>query len=195
MQIGCQKKYSLHPFQMMTDFKPDKNDLNIWSKFTKDIVPTKHKRVCAEPSSSNIKISKRPSPEVNHQYINRPQSSQYGIIETIIPKQNLLNNNMDRSTEHKIRKGEYKIDAVLDMHGMNVESAFYAFSQFIQNSIASHHRMLLVITGKGKGILKRESKNWVQDKKFSNHILRSFKAHPKHGGEGAMYILLRRIRI
>lgn len=114
---------------------------------------------------------------------------------------------LDRRTEERLRKGQMPIDATLDLHGMRQDEAHAALTAFIAQGFARGHRCVLVITGKGKtgktsedlweakpGILKRRVPDWLADPSLNPKILKTTPAQPKHGGEGALYVLLRRNR-
>jgi len=104
----------------------------------------------------------------------------------------------DRRTESKMRKGEITIDGRIDLHGLRVAQAQAELQRFILQAISSGKRCLLVITGKGtsagSGSIRREFRLWLEDSTIRPYILSVSQAVPKHGGEGAWYIYLRRIR-
>lgn len=115
---------------------------------------------------------------------------------------------LDRKTSDKLRRGQMPIEGRLDLHGLRYEQAKAALLRFIDMSHASQKRCLLVVTGKGArgqgqdqpwyeqepGILKRHLPQWLSEPGMSAKILAVEPAQPKHGGEGAFYILLRRDR-
>jgi len=102
--------------------------------------------------------------------------------------------NIDKNTAEKFRKGEAKIDAKLDLHGMTSEKAHSAFVAFIHKQAKLERRNLLVITGKGSGILRSSLPKWISTPDLQPLILAFDSAKDKHGGAGAYYILLRRKR-
>ena len=101
---------------------------------------------------------------------------------------------IDRNTAERFRKGDAPIDARLDLHGMTSEKAHKALVAFIKQQIKLENRRLLVITGKGSGILRSSLPNWLTTANLGEHILAFDVAKPKHGGDGAYYILLKRKR-
>ena len=102
---------------------------------------------------------------------------------------------IDSNTANRFRKGESVIDAKLDLHGMTSEKAHNALITFITKQIKLENRRLLVITGKGKGILNSALPGWLGVAGINESILAFDKASPKHGGDGAFYILLKRKRV
>ncbi len=102
---------------------------------------------------------------------------------------------IDRNTAERFRKGEAAIDAKLDLHGMTTQKAHKSLISFIEKHVKLGSRRLLVITGKGNGILRSELPNWLSVSDLCGWILAFDKAQAKHGGDGAYYILLKRKRL
>ncbi len=119
---------------------------------------------------------------------------------------------IDKRTAERIRKGTKTPDARLDLHGMTAERAHTALNRFVTHGVASGARLLLVITGKGgdktirpdwddadfmprrEGVLKREVPRWLREPPIAPHVVGVFQAHAKHGGEGALYVYLKKMR-
>jgi DNA-nicking Smr family endonuclease len=103
---------------------------------------------------------------------------------------------LDKSTEERLRKGNRPIDARLDLHGMTQDAAHAALRQFVLAAAQRGDRCLLIITGKGgfdgQGILRREVPRWLEQ--LRPLVLRAVPAQPRHGGAGALYLLLKRRR-
>lgn len=110
---------------------------------------------------------------------------------------------MDAKTFGKLRKGRVKPDARIDLHGMTVEEAHTALIAFILSRQARGDRLVLVITGKGsdggpapveRGVLRRQVPHWLSLPPLSSAVLDVAPAHRRHGGDGAIYAYLRRLR-
>ncbi len=105
---------------------------------------------------------------------------------------------LDRRSAERFRRGKLPVDARLDLHGMTADRAHSRLDSFIAESRALGRRVLLVITGKGRaggqGILRREVPIWLTEGENRNRVLAVHKAQPGDGGEGALYVLLRRNR-
>lgn len=131
-------------------------------------------------------------------------SSKAGFINNISMLQLGDNSNIDGATIKIISRGNYPIDCTLNLHGYTVEKAYKALQSLIITSIQNQYRMLLIITGKGKAdkqanlpsqaILKGMLPMWLNDRITRPFILYFTYAVPKHGGTGAFYILLKKIR-
>ena len=92
-------------------------------------------------------------------------------------------------------KGNVFIENKLDLHGFNQEDAKNLLEDFINQSIENGKRLILIITGKGKegeGVIKNNIISWLNNKSLRNKILAVNHASKKHGGSGAIYILLRK---
>lgn len=104
---------------------------------------------------------------------------------------------IDRASVLRLKRGAYPIEARLDLHGMTRAEAHPALAAFIAASAAAGRRCVLVITGlgpNGDGVLRRAVPRWLAEAAFRQHILAIVPAQPRHGGEGALYLLLRRRR-
>ncbi len=106
---------------------------------------------------------------------------------------------VDRRTAQRVRRGQREIEAVLDLHGMGREAAHQALTAFVTGSRQAGRRCVLVVTGKGRrgagdGVLKAAVPRWLNDAGLRDHVLGFSHARPQHGGEGALYVLLRRRR-
>ncbi|GHG83044.1 Smr/MutS family protein [Pseudodonghicola xiamenensis] len=113
---------------------------------------------------------------------------------------------MDRKAFTRMKRGKLVPDARIDLHGMRLDRAHPALTRFILQSHAADHRLVLVITGKGKrakddgpiptprGVLKHNVPQWLAMPPLSQVVLQVAQAHISHGGEGAYYVYLRRNR-
>ncbi|MEN0087300.1 MAG: Smr/MutS family protein [Pseudomonadota bacterium] len=104
---------------------------------------------------------------------------------------------IDRKTKRKLSKGALGIDARIDLHGMTQDEAHNALIGFIGMSQARGHRMVLVITGKGlskqgQGILRRMVPRWLVTPPLAQWVNGHDVSAAHHGGDGALYVRLRR---
>ncbi|HXP12095.1 MAG TPA: Smr/MutS family protein, partial [Stellaceae bacterium] len=105
---------------------------------------------------------------------------------------------VDKRTLERFRKGEMGVDASLDLHGMTQDAAHAALVRFVQRAAASGHRALLIVTGKGgregTGVLRAQVPRWLNEADSRPLLLAIHRARPQHGGDGALYVLLKRKR-
>ncbi len=98
---------------------------------------------------------------------------------------------INRSHARRLKSGNIAIDSVLDLHGCTQHQAYHKMQIFLTEALCRKHRMVKIITGKGKGILKNAVPKWINNGSFKPHVLTIFFARPEHGGTGAYYILFK----
>ena len=101
---------------------------------------------------------------------------------------------IDRRTQRRLFRGDVPVDRWLDLHGLTETRAENRLAQFIETAARDGCRCVLVITGKGKGILRGLVSDWLKRQPLSPCILALAEARPHDGGSGALYVLLRRKR-
>jgi DNA-nicking Smr family endonuclease len=107
----------------------------------------------------------------------------------------------DRDIDRALAKGKRRIDAKLDLHGLTLAAAERAVSTFITDSADQDRRVVLIVTGKGLrleggrvlgGRIRAEFAGWLERPELRARVAGVRPAHPRHGGNGAFYVLLRR---
>ena len=113
---------------------------------------------------------------------------------------------MDQKSFFKMRRGKLAPEARIDLHGMTLNQAHPALTRFILSAQRAGRRLVLVITGKGegggphpsasreRGVLRRQVPQWLHAPSLRHAILQVYQAHISHGGEGAYYVYLKKIR-
>ena len=91
----------------------------------------------------------------------------------------------------KFKKNKFIPEQKLDLHGQTTDQAYQNLQKVILSSHAKNMRGVLVITGKS-GVLNKDVPRWLQAPPFAEVILSVKKAKQEHGGDGALYVLLRR---
>ena len=106
-----------------------------------------------------------------------------------------------RRERSQLSRGKKEIDARLDLHGMTQTRAHRALFDFLQRARSDGLTFVLVITGKGKmgaeserGVLRRQVPQWLSLTEFRSLVVGFEEAHSGHGGEGALYVRIRRSR-
>jgi DNA-nicking Smr family endonuclease len=108
-----------------------------------------------------------------------------------------------RRERAQLSRGKKEIDARLDLHGMTQTRAHRVLFAFLQRAHSDGLTFVLVITGKGKagsadserGVLRRQVPHWLSLPEFRALVVGFEEAHIGHGGEGALYVRVRRARI
>lgn len=106
---------------------------------------------------------------------------------------------LDRPTLDKLARGRLPIEARVDLHGMTQDEAYSLLFSFLHRAHASGLRYVLVITGKGSssggdGVLRRSVPAWLATPAFRMFVSSHEHAARHHGGSGAIYVRLRKIR-
>ncbi len=107
---------------------------------------------------------------------------------------------LDPRIFQQLRSGQMSIEAHLDLHGMNRRQARLAVAEFLRSCFLQGMRCVLLIPGRGKnseggaGILREELSLWLTQAPLKRVVLCFATAQPRHGGAGAVYVLLRQLR-
>ncbi|HEX7852675.1 MAG TPA: Smr/MutS family protein [Sphingobium sp.] len=110
---------------------------------------------------------------------------------------------LDSGWEKRIRSGNLQPERSVDLHGHNLAMAHSALDSALGSALRDGVRVLLVVTGKprpgriapeGRGAIRAEIGDWLDRSAHADRIASVRVAHPRHGGDGALYIILRRER-
>jgi len=110
---------------------------------------------------------------------------------------------LERRFKQRVARGRQPIDNRLDLHGLTQTQAHGALLRFLHGAQADGAKVVLVVTGKGRsktedaresGVLKRQVPLWLSLPEFRPFVVGYDEAHVGHGGQGALYVRLRRIR-
>ena len=116
---------------------------------------------------------------------------------------------LDGRTDERLRRGLLEPDARLDLHGFTERDAHRTLLLFLRSAQLRRHKLVLVVTGKGarlapdapfdmelnyrsRGVLKAVVPRWLREPDFAGMVAGTRAAHRKHGGEGALYVYLRK---
>lgn len=108
---------------------------------------------------------------------------------------------LDGSWDRRLAKGLVQPDRSLDLHGHNLATAYELLDRKLGEAVAAGARVLLLITGKpptkeraGRGAIRAAVGDWLAASPYAGDIAAVRSASPRHGGAGALYIVLRRRR-
>jgi DNA-nicking Smr family endonuclease len=108
---------------------------------------------------------------------------------------------LGRRERSQLSRGRKQIEGRLDLHGMTQTRAHRALLSFLQRASSDGLTFVLVITGKGasgpesgRGVLRRQVPEWLSLPDFRALVVGFEEAHIGHGGEGALYVRVRRAR-
>ncbi len=111
-------------------------------------------------------------------------------------------NTLDGSWDRRLSRGLISPESSIDLHGHNLASAYDRLDGGIDQAIRRGDRVLLLITGKpprpeserphARGAIRAAVGDWLASSRHADRIAAVRAAHPRHGGSGALYIILRR---
>ena len=107
---------------------------------------------------------------------------------------------LDGSWDKKLRSGSVEPDRVLDLHGMNLDTAWRAIDRALEQAVIQRQRVLLLVTGHPRageppverGRIRAAVHDWLAASRHAREIAAVRGAHRRHGGGGSLYIILRR---
>lgn len=108
--------------------------------------------------------------------------------------------NLDGHWDRRMAKGGVQPDVTIDLHGHTLASAYARLDMALAQAKAADMRLMLLITGKarapdsGRGAIRGAVSDWLASSRHAGEIAAVRNAHPRHGGDGALYIVLRRRR-
>ena len=126
--------------------------------------------------------------------------------ETIGVRVKSSQNTLDGAWDKKIDTGRVVPDCTIDLHGYNLSAAHHRLDRGLEDAIRDGVRIILLITGRAppagasridlplRGIIRESIGDWLAVSRHSRAIAAVRNAHPRHGGSGALYIVLRRPR-
>lgn len=168
----------------------------LWESVARQVKPlrkkprgTKHAAPpAAEPVPARLSASLRPVASVQAPKPSKP------AVPPLAP--------LGRREKSRLSRGRSEIDARLDLHGMTQTRAHRALHGFLQRAHSEGYTFVLVITGKGKaggseaerGVLRRQVPQWLSLPEFRALVVGFEEAHIGHGGEGALYVRIRRAK-
>ncbi len=168
----------------------------LWESVAKQTKPLRRKHRAAKPETIEATVaaepvapSRLPAPAK----IPRAPTPQPPAAPPLAP--------LGRRERSQLSRGKKPIDARLDLHGMTQTRAHHALSGFLHRAHHDGLTFVLVITGKGKmgaqserGVLRRQVPQWLSLPEFRTLVVGFEEAHIGHGGEGALYVRIRRLR-
>lgn len=166
----------------------------LWRAVTRTVSPLRRHRKDTAPAIEHTEPRHRPTAKtpvphpiaVAHKPAPKPKEPALAPI--------------DRRSKQKLARGTQSIDARIDLHGRTQSEAHAALLRFLHRAQANGAKTVLVITGKGggrdggRGVLKRQVPMWLALPEFRGLVVGFGDAAIGHGGEGALYVRVRRAR-
>lgn len=160
----------------------------LWSTVTRGIAPLKGRRH-AESAVATAPSEAKPKAKLSPAVMAAPP------VQRASPPPLA---SMDRRTKQRLARGTAEIGGRLDLHGLTLAEAHATLSRFLHGAQAREVKVVLVITGKGggegRGVLRRQVPMWLEGADLRSLVIGYDKAGIGHGGEGALYVRVRRGR-
>ena len=171
----------------------------LWSRFAHSVTPLRPSPKSAKPATT---LPVKPSKLGETVPPARPRASaRDGMLRSAAKSPPLAP--LGRRFKQQVSRGRAPIDARIDLHGLTQTQAHAALLRFLRGAQADGARIALIVTGKGsvardaetgRGVLRRHVPLWLALPEFRQFIVGFEDAHVGHGGEGALYVRLRRER-
>lgn len=170
-------------------------DLALFHREVGEVRPVSHDRVMPhrQPLSSRLREQfEDPTPVLFHGLSDELESEGLETHDRLW----FARSGLQPQVLRKLRRGQFRLAAELDLHGMTVAMARPALADFLQYHLLAGHRCVRIIHGKGLGtrkqpVLKNKVNSWLQQ---VDDVLAFCSAQPADGGSGAVYVLLRKSR-
>jgi DNA-nicking Smr family endonuclease len=183
----------------------------LWKTYARSIKPLRSAVTTTEPDIQEATAPVKMPAESPHTKSHTKLRTPPGVAatpEVSVPKLPSLAP-LDRRTKQRVARGRDPIEARLDLHGMTQIQAHAALLRFLRRAQGDGAKTVLVVTGKGlatrsrggasdgdheRGVLRRQVPMWLALPEFRLLVVGFDDAHAGHGGQGALYVRLRRAR-
>lgn len=175
-------------------------EIELWRKVTATVRPRRPQPL------QGLGVAQKPIPE--HRQAMPSQRSAASPLKSPPPPRTpqiapqITPQALDARTLRDLRRERTNIDARIDLHGMRAAEAHRALGAFLRRAQQSGARMVLVVTGKGRsksedvfcerGVLRRHAPLWLAEGELAAVVSGFSRAADVHGGDGALYVRLRR---
>ncbi len=175
----------------------NREERRLWASVAREITPLKGK--VSASADETLPASAEPD--------KTPPASPVPKLAPYVPPRAPVLESLERKTMTALRRGKREIEAKLDLHGMRQQEAHAALIAFLRRSHHAGRTLVLVVTGKGtpvslfspqlfeeRGILRRMTPHWLAGPELRSIVLGYDEAAIRHGGGGAFYVRLRKLR-
>jgi DNA-nicking Smr family endonuclease len=171
---------------------PDEAEL--WARVTATIRPLSREPLKTEPTPAQVETTPKqaaPPPKVKGPLLRK------AAIPTPPPRPGTT---LDGTWDRRLRSGSIQPDRIVDLHGLNLDGAWRAIDLALERAELVGDRLLLLITGHHRpgeppvqrGRIRAAVHDWLAVSRHAGRIAAVRGAHPRHGGGGSLYIVLRR---
>jgi DNA-nicking Smr family endonuclease len=174
----------------MRRLNPD--EARLWAKVVESVRPLDGVALPSLPADAGTREAPPPGPGLRRGAKPPPPP----------PARKTPGETLDGSWDRRLSRGLVSPDVVVDLHGHNLATAYDLLDRRLAQSIQAGARLLLLVTGKPpgperpvkRGAIRAAVGDWLHASRHAGDIAAVRNAHPRHGGSGALYIVLRRPR-
>lgn len=167
------------------------DEAQLWARVTATIRPLSREPLKSAPASEMspsapaiAAAKKAPPPKPPHAPVRRPRPG----------------TTLDGTWDRKLKSGSVQPDRIVDLHGLNLDRAWQAIDIALEQAESAGDRVILLITGHHRrgeppvqrGRIRAAVHDWLAVSRHAGRIAAVRGAHPRHGGGGSLYIILRR---
>jgi DNA-nicking Smr family endonuclease len=186
----------------MTRRKISPEELELWQHVAKSVRPIKRPKPKKAAAETKPETKAPPAPPGKMKKVKAAPPPPAAPAPAPAKPHHLthgLSHGIDRRQAARFRKGKLEIEGKIDLHGRTQQAAHDDLLAFLRRAHGNGKRCVLVVTGKGMttskvGILRQAVPRWLNEPGFRSLVLAFDYAEPHHGGEGALYVLLKRVR-
>jgi DNA-nicking Smr family endonuclease len=166
-------------------------ETQLWARVAATIRPLSREKPAPEPAGKQQETRARLK---SVKQVRRPEAAAPAKAVPIAQK------TLDGSWDKRLRSGDVEPDRVLDLHGMNLDTAWAAIDRTLDQAIARGDRVVLLVTGHHRpgeppvmrGRIRAAVHDWLAASRHASDIAAVRGAHRRHGGGGSLYLILRR---
>jgi len=184
----------------------NEDDRKLWQKVTRDVIALKNDQAARPLVRRTAYRLADPGPLDASRAPAGLGAPSFGLTE-----QSFVLKDVDHNWRQKLRRGKVRPEGRIDLHGMTQDRAHAALSRYIAAAQQRGKRFILVVTGKGgakadmvelshsayqrgQGVLRTNVPRWLSEPPLASRIVSYYAANAEHGGDGALYVILKRVR-
>jgi DNA-nicking Smr family endonuclease len=177
----------------------DAEEQALWRRVTASVRPIAPRVVARKPAVPEPATVEVPAPRPVR--ISQPQRVSPAVSTRALPGETL-----DGGWDRRLSRGLVAPDRTIDLHGHTLVSAHGALDHALDRAVGDGARLILLVTGRPprpedrgmgqprRGAIRAAIGDWLAGSRHAGRIAAVRNAHPRHGGAGALYIVLRRNR-
>lgn len=170
----------------------------LWRRVTADVRPAAPRLQDNSPVAIAPKSPAKSAPPV------RVKATAPARPAALAKQTGVTSTTLDATWDRKLRGGQVEPDRVVDLHGLTSDAAHRRAINAVSQAVRDGDRIVVLITGRPpredssrldmplRGIIRASIADWLAASPVSRQIAAVRAAHPRHGGAGAIYVVLRR---